>query len=53
MAGGVGAFESAYVYREVEVSPVEDAVAGGVEQVVDEVGVDGVVIFRVPVNHHV
>ena len=53
MAGCLGAFECAHVYREVEVSPVEDAVAGGVEQVVDEVSVDGVVIFRVSVNHHV
>lgn len=53
MAGGVGAFESAHVYREVEVSPVEDAVAGSGHEVVDEVGVDGVVIFCVPVNHHV
>lgn len=53
MAWCLWAFESAYVYREVEVSPVEDAVAGGGHEVVDEVGVDGVVIFRVPVNHHV
>lgn len=53
MAGCLGAFESAHVYREVEVSPVEYAVAGGVEQVMDEVGVDGVVILCVSVNHHV
>ncbi len=52
-AWGAGALESAYVDREVGVAPVEDAVGRRGEEVVYEVGVDGVVILGVAVDHHV
>ncbi len=49
----LGALQHSHIYREIEIAPVEDTILRSPEQVMHEIGLNGIVPASVAIDHHI